>query len=753
MAIDKMIESKYQLLRTTMMDAFAAVDLSGRYQEANQTFLDIVGYQKDELLELSRHALTPEKWYALEDRMISQQVMVRGYSDVFQKELRRKDGRIVPVELRIVLSRDAADQPIGMWAIVRDMRERVEREEDLRRFQHAVDSSPDAVFWLNSEGRFPYVNKQACKSLGYSRDELMQLHLWDIDADFSREQWAAHWEAVGKAGGAQLERRHRRKDGTLFPVEISSSQVLLSQQKHHVAYVRDISRRKERDEELRFFKHAIDTSPEAVFVMTQEGGFLFVNDQACSSLGLAREDLLKMRIWDIDPSFPPERWASHWEEMRTRRSCLRETTYHRKDGSFFPVEVVAYRLTYGDRECHLAFVRDATERLKAEEERGKLEAQLLQSQKLESIGRLAGGVAHDFNNMLSIIVGYSEIMRAKIAPHDPLLKDLDQIQQAAERSKNMTRQLLAFSRKQIFEPKNLDLNDHIQRFENNLARLIGEDIELHFVPSPDAGTIEFDPTHMEQVLMNLAANARDAMPHGGKLTIETRNVVLDEAYCREHAGFMPGSFVRLSVSDNGIGMGAETVKYIFEPFFTTKDTGLGTGLGLATVYGIVKQGGGFINVYSEPGQGTTFKIYIPRTAGEAERLTAMDTRPPEPGAETILLVEDDSMVRAMTEVILKNLGYKVISAGCPEKALALFKRQHASINLLLTDVVMPKMNGKELHDRMKSLCPELKSLFMSGYTTNVIVHHGVLDKGVHFISKPFSISALSAKIRAALESR
>jgi PAS domain S-box-containing protein len=294
--------------------------------------LDLVGFEKEELLEKRLYELTPEKWHALEHQIIDEQVLVRGYSDVFQKELCRKDGAIVPVELRIVLTRDSDHQPIGMWAIVRDVTGRIAREEKLRWFQHSVESSPDAVFWLNAKGRFPYVNAQACRSLGYSREELMQLHLWDIDADFSREQWGPHWKAVGQAGGARLERRHRRKDGTVFPVEISSSQVVLNRQKHHVAYARDISRRKKTFEALRFFKHAIDTSPDGVFQMPEDGGFSYVNDQACRSLGYTREELLKMHLWDIDPDFTPERWRAHWEDMRTARSRLIETAHRRKDG-------------------------------------------------------------------------------------------------------------------------------------------------------------------------------------------------------------------------------------------------------------------------------------------------------------------------------------------------------------------------------------------------------------------------------------
>ena len=750
MGISREVETQYKLLCTTMMDAFGAADLTGRVLEANQVLLDLVGYTREELLAMSLFELTPQKWHALENRIIRDQVLVRGYSDVFRKEYLRKDGRIVPVELRIVLTRDSDDNPVGMWAIVRDITERFAKEERLRRFQHSVESSPDAVFWMNAEGRFPYVNAQACRSLGYSREELMQLHLWDIDADFTCEQWETHWERVGKAGGAHLERRHRRKDGTIFPVEISSNQVMLNRQRHHVAYVRDITRRKKTDEELRFFKHAIDNSPEGVFLLARDGGFIYVNDQVCRSLGYSREEILELHLWDINPTFPPERWSTHWEEMRTVPSRLVETAHHRKDGSVFPVEVMTFRLPFGDEERILAFVRDTTERLKADAERGRLEAQLLQSQKLESVGRLAGGVAHDYNNMLSVILGYSELMRAKVGPDAPFLKELDQIQQAAQRSKNITQQLLAFSRKQVFEPVILDLNDLVHRFEGHLARLIGEDIELQFMPCTGTSKIEFDPTQIEQILMNLAVNARDAMPDGGKLTIETSHIVLDEDYCREHVGFIPGRFVRLSISDNGIGMGAETVNRIFEPFFTTKDVGQGTGLGLAMVYGIVKQGGGFINVYSEPGQGTTFKIYLPRTTGEAGAPAATKAPLPSSGSETILLVEDDKMVRGMTEAVLKRLGYKVICADGPEEAIEIFKQAQAVIDLLITDVVMPKMNGRELHVRLKALRPDLKALFMSGYTTNVIVHHGVLDKGVHFISKPFSISKLTAKIRETL---
>jgi two-component system, cell cycle sensor histidine kinase and response regulator CckA len=634
MADQNELETKYKQLYSTMMDAFGAVDMDGRIKEANQPFLDLVGYEMDELLTMSIYDLTPPRWHELENRIINEQILVQGYSEMFQKEYRRKDGTSVPVELRIVLNRDTDGNPIGMWAIVHDLTERIEKEETLRRFQYSVESSPDAVFWMNEQGRFPYVNDQACHSLGYTQDELRQLHLWDIDPNITREEWPQIWERDKSRGGARLESMHRRKDGTVFPVDISSKNIVFDGNVHHVAYVRDISVRK-----------------------------------------------------------------------------------------------------------------------KEERAREKLEAQLIQAQKMESIGRLAGGVAHDYNNMLSVILGYSELMRSKLSPDDPVLSELDQIQHAAMRSKDITQQLLAFSRKQVFQPKILNINDIIRGFESNLSRLIGEDVNFHFSPSPEIENIEFDPTQIEQIIMNLAVNARDAMPQGGKLTIETSNVSLDEAYCREHVGFLPGDFVQIAVSDDGIGMAAESINQIFEPFYTTKEIGKGTGLGLATVYGIVKQGGGFINVYSEPEQGTTFKIYIPIATGEAE-VTEKTVQPlPELGSETVFLVEDDAMVRKTAEAILEKLGYKVISVADPEAAIAIFQKEHRSIDLLITDVVMPKMNGKILYNELKSIRPDLKVLYMSGYTDNVIVHHGVLDKGVQFVSKPFNINSLAIKVRETLDTK
>jgi nitrogen-specific signal transduction histidine kinase/ActR/RegA family two-component response regulator len=397
---------------------------------------------------------------------------------------------------------------------------------------------------------------------------------------------------------------------------------------------------------------------------------------------------------------------------------------------------------------------DITERKRAEEEKAKLEAQLQQAQKMESVGRLAGGVAHDFNNMLSAILGHAELALDQVDPARPLQAHLQEIQKAARRSADLTRQLLAFARKQTVQPKVLDLNETVESMLKMLQRLIGEDIQLTWQPEANLWPVRVDPSQIDQILANLCVNARDAISGVGKMTIETGNSALDEAYCAEHAGFSPGEYVRLTVSDDGCGMDRETLAHIFEPFYTTKGVGEGTGLGLATVYGIVKQNNGFINAYSEPGQGTTFTIYLPRQVAKAEQ--AREEGPAEPvarGHETILLVEDEPVILELTKMLLERLGYAVLAAGTPGEALRLARKQAGEIHLVMTDVVMPEMNGRDLAKNLLSLYPSLKRLFMSGYTANVIAHHGVLDPGVHFIQKPFSIKELADKVREALDSK
>jgi PAS domain S-box-containing protein len=395
----------------------------------------------------------------------------------------------------------------------------------------------------------------------------------------------------------------------------------------------------------------------------------------------------------------------------------------------------------------IASVRDITERKRVELETEKLQEQLTQAQKMESVGRLAGGVAHDFNNMLGVILGYAEMALEQVAENQPMYSALRGIQQAAQRSADLTKQLLAFARKQTVSPEVLDLNITVASMLTMLNRLIGEDIELTWLPGKNLAPIKMDPSQIDQVLANLCVNARDAIQDTGKITIETDNVFVDETYSDKHAYFVHGEYVLLVVSDNGRGMEVETISHLFEPFFTTKKVGDGTGLGLATVYGIVKQNKGFVNVYSELGQGTTFRIYLPTYAASGRQIS-------EPIGvdsivcchETILLVEDEPMILQVTTLMLKSLGYHLLPASTPGEAIRLAQEYAGEIDLLMTDVVMPGMNGRDLAKKLLSLYPNLKQLFMSGYTANVIAQHGVLDEGVNFLQKPFSMEDLAAKI-------
>jgi CheY-like chemotaxis protein len=384
-----------------------------------------------------------------------------------------------------------------------------------------------------------------------------------------------------------------------------------------------------------------------------------------------------------------------------------------------------------------------------------LQEQLRQSQKMEAIGQLAGGVAHDFNNLLTVIHGYSELILNSLDDSSRLRQDVREIIHASEHASSLTRQLLAFSRKQVLQLKVLDLNAHVSNMDKMLRRMIGENIELMTLLAKDLGRIKADPGQIEQVILNLAVNARDAMLSGGKLTIETANIELDENYARSHIGVTPGRYVMLSVSDTGVGIAREVKERIFEPFFTTKEKGKGTGLGLSTVYGIIQQSGGNIWVYSEPGLGTTFKIYLPRIEEDTESLkpSAVSTKSLQ-GSETILLVEDEEMVRKLACTILQKNGYKVLEAPNGEEALRIVQGQNGNpIHLMVTDVVMPGMSGRQLADRLERLRPEMKILYISGYTDNAIVHHGVLEKGIDYIQKPFTIEGLARKVREVLDKK
>jgi two-component system cell cycle sensor histidine kinase/response regulator CckA len=492
----------------------------------------------------------------------------------------------------------------------------------------------------------------------------------------------------------------------------------------------------------------LDSATQAIVSIDRSGRIVLINRRAEDMFGYTRDELLGARIEIL---LPESKRAAHksdredyFERPRIRPMGIgMDLSGRRKDGSDFPVEVSLSYLEMPEGTFAIAFVSDISQRK-------QLEDQLMHAQKMEAVGRLAGGVAHDFNNMLTVISGYNRMILDELSPLDPLRGYAEEILKAADRAGALTNQLLAFSRRQIMKPRVINVNSVIEQTDKMLHRLIGEDIDLKFVLKSDLANIRADPGHVEQVIMNLAVNARDAMPLGGRLTLETANAHLDENYAKTHMGVIPGDFVMIAVSDTGIGMDAETKRRIFEPFFTTKEKGKGTGLGLATVYGIVKQAGGDIWVYSEPNKGTTFKLYFPQVKESVAETPVAEGKSPQGNNETILVVEDEKAVRELTVRMLQRLGYSVLIAGSGAEAIEISSARPDRISLLLTDVVMPNMSGRQLADILAETRPDMKVIYLSGYTENTVIHHGVLDAGIEFLPKPFSREVLGKKIRDVL---
>jgi PAS domain S-box-containing protein len=498
------------------------------------------------------------------------------------------------------------------------------------------------------------------------------------------------------------------------------------------------------------YKALFDRSLECVFLTGFEGHLLDANQAALDLLGYRREDIATLTLASLLTEDQLPMAYQTVEEIRTTgcRQNRREYRARRKDGGFVFVETQS-ALIYreGKPFAIQGIARDITERKRAEEEKAKLQAQLHHAQKMESIGRLAGGVAHDFNNLLTVINGYSQLVLAKLSAGDPLGAAIAEIHKAGERAAGLTRQLLAFSRKQVLEPRVLDLNRVVEEMRPMLERLVGEDVEVRVALKAESATVHADPHQLEQVIMNLAVNARDAMPGGGKLLIETAGVGRDESYARSHPEARAGRYVMLAVSDTGVGMNEETRRHIFEPFFTTKEVGRGTGLGLSTVQGIVEQSGGYIDVRSEPGHGTTFTLYLPRMEDVAADAGMPEAVPAAGGKETVLVVEDQAEVRKYAAAALRAYGYQVIQAANADEALLLCEREAERIDLVLTDVVMPNLSGPELANRLEKRWPGIKVLFMSGYADDAVMHHGVLEEGTESIPKPFSPDQLAIKVR------
>jgi PAS domain S-box-containing protein len=517
-----------------------------------------------------------------------------------------------------------------------------------------------------------------------------------------------------------------------------------------VGAVQDVTDQREAEEALRLFRRAADLATDAIYWLDSDGALVYVNEAACRSLGYTREELLRLTVWDVDPVHSREEWERSWrnlEEQRDPNATPLRTMHRRRDGTLFPVEVQAQHLELSDGAIKVAYVREITER-------DRLEAQLRQAQKMESVGRLAGGVAHDFNNLLTAISGNVELALLDLRPADPLYELLIEVHRAADSAANLTRQLLAFSRKQVIDPRVVNLNGIVDELQKMLKRLMREDVDVHVRLDPGLWQTKVDRGQLEQVLVNLAVNARDAMPHGGTLTLETGNATLDEAYTRTRSYVIPGEYVMLAVTDTGTGMDEQAKAHLFEPFFTTKEHGKGTGLGLAMVYGAVKQNRGSIEVESEPGRGTTFRIYLPRVVAAPDPLPVPSPTMRLPGGtETILLVEDEEKVRAVAVGLLRRLGYTVIASSCATEALSAVRELTGPLHLLVTDVVLPGMNGRILAQQVEALRPGTKVLYTSGYSEDVVIHHGVLDPGIEFVPKPYSIDLLARRVREVLDAR
>jgi two-component system cell cycle sensor histidine kinase/response regulator CckA len=752
-ALLRQSEAKYASMVHSSPDAITLRSLPDRrYIEVNEGFSKLTGYSTQEVLGKTPAELN--LWVEPEShRATLQRLETEGRVSGDEFRFRTKSGEIRYGRASAV--RVTVNGQTCMLSVTHDITDRKRTETALSQLASIVESSDDAIVGKALDGTIVSWNGGAERIYGYSASEVIgkpvsillpsdqQDELPQILEKIRRDERIQHYETI-----------RIRKNGqrinisvTISPVKDAEGMVVGAS-----AIARDITERKRVAEKLQesesHFRSLVHDAPYGIYRITLDGRLLQVNPALVKMLGYESESELMRCDAEKDICADPETHqrliTNYWRKQDFRDV---EAQWRRKDGKIITVKMTGHPvLEKADSPAYFeVFGEDITERR-------SLERQLLQSQKMEAIGRLAGGVAHDFNNLLGVILGHSDILDQQIGADGRLRKSVEATRQAAERAAALTMQLLAFSRKQVIEPTVIDLNASVLEIEKMLHRVIGEDIELAIRPQPGLWRVKADPGQLSQVLMNLAINSRDAMPGGGKLVIETANVELDTVYGRQHLGAKPGPHVMLAVSDTGIGMDSETLSHIFEPFFTTKETGKGTGLGLSMVYGIVKQSNGYIMAYSEPGRGTTFKIYFPRTE-ESAPLPRKEEEEILRGTEAVLVVEDEPALRELTCILLEDAGYKVLDSSGVEEALEMAKDLQRKIDLLLTDIVMPRMDGRELANQMLSLRPDLKVLFMSGYTDDVIVHRGALTQGTMLVQKPFTKRTLLRKVRETLDSQ
>ena len=761
------------------LDMICIADIqSARFLRINAAFTRVLGYSEAELLERSFLDFIHPDDIGPTVAILREKLQQGENVLHFTNRYRCSDGRYIWLEWLF-----HPDVVKGVtYAVAHDITDRVITEQALeesrQRFQDIVDFLPDATLAIDADKRVILWNRAIERMTGIPasemigkgdhaytipfygkpREQLMDL-IWVDD-----EQIAAHYPTIVREGttliaeafcNALYDNRGAWIWAKASPLYDRQGNIIGA-----IESIRDITEEKKAEKALqeseRLFRIVFQHAPVGMAVIDMQRKFLQVNDSICTILGYSAEELIGRSFNEFTHPDDREGGRVRWAEMLSGKwvATQAEKRYIHRSGRVIWTIAQNALITGSDGAPMfvVSHLIDITAWKQAEEERAKLEEQLRQAQKLESIGRLAGGVAHDFNNKLQAILGFTQMALEDAGENTVLRKRLLAIQNAAEGSANLTRQLLAFARKQTVSPKVLRLNDIISGMISMLKRLIGENITLAWCPFPNIWPIRIDPSQIDQILVNLCVNGRDAIGgHVGSLTIETQNVSLDEVYCRNHSGFFPGDYVMLAVSDTGCGMEADLLDHIFEPFFTTKEQGKGTGLGLATVYGIVRQNAGMIHVYSEPGKGSTFRIYFPRTDAHQRTIPESVTAGHTGGTETILIVEDDPAILEVAQSVLSRFGYAVLTTSSPDEALRMVQSHSGEIDLLITDVIMPEMNGHRLSVLLKERHPALRTLFMSGYTANIIAHHGVLDEGVCFLQKPFSVTTLLEKVRTILD--
>ncbi len=664
---------------------------------------------------------------------------------------------------------DAGGAVKGVVLVFRDVSEGYRTHQELQQqrsfLKLLIDQTPNQIFWKDRNLTYLGCNQMFANVAGVgSPENVVGMTDYDFQRDLAdTDSYCEFDRKIIESGEPVLGKEEhyftaKGEEGYVLtykvPIRNANNETI-----GVLGTCTDITERKRAEEKLKEsearFRELADMLPEAIFEADADLLLNYCNRKTLALFCYEEPDLAQgVNLLELVAPADRERaQCDIAQQAKTHAHDIAEYTGQRKDGRQFPLllridSVVKNQELRGYR----GVIVDITERKRVEEERASLQDQLAQAQKMESVGRLAGGVAHDFNNMLGAILCHTDILLEGGASDTTLQEGLKEIQKVARRSADLTRQLLAFARKQTILPKALNLNDSVEGMLKMLRRLIGEGIAIHWKPSLGLWTVKMDPAQIDQILINLCVNARDAIAGVGQITVETRNTFFDEDYCAGHSDFLPGEYVLLAVSDDGCGMNEATRSRIFEPFYTTKEMGKGTGLGLASVYGAIKQNHGFIQVHSEPGKGATFNVYLPRCADEEVLLpeqSAVETV--SCGHETILLVEDEPTILAMTTIVLERQGYTLLVASCPATAIRLAKEYVGQIDLLLTDVIMPEMNGRDLAKSLLSIFPGIKRVFMSGYTADIIAHHGVLEKGEYFIQKPFLTTDLTKKLREALK--